>query len=56
MWDLPAGSVETLMSLGPGESLLKIGADDPMLLRHIRCDIEADLTNTDSAILGHHTT
>ncbi|WP_068277726.1 ATP/GTP-binding protein, partial [Aldersonia kunmingensis] len=55
MWDLPTGSVETLMSLGRGEALLKVGSEDPILLRHIRSDIEATLTNTDSAILGHRT-
>lgn len=52
MYQLPAGSVETIMQLGPGQCLLKIGSRDPILMRHIRSPLERVLTNTDAAIKG----
>ncbi|WP_433635589.1 ATP/GTP-binding protein [Nocardia sp. CA-120079] len=52
MYQLPAGSIETIMQLGPGQCLLKIGSRDPILMRHIRSPLERQLTNTDAAIKG----
>lgn len=52
MYQLPAGSIETIMQLGPGSCLLKIGSRDPILMRHIRSPFERQLTNTDAAIKG----
>ncbi|WP_159848483.1 ATP/GTP-binding protein [Nocardia sp. CY41] len=52
MYQLPAGSIETIMQLGPGQCLLKIGSRDPILMRHIRSPLERILTNTDAAIKG----
>lgn len=52
MWDLPRGSVETLMSLGQGECLLLVGSAPPILMRHLRSPIEVAWTNSDRAITG----
>ena len=52
MFQLPAGSTETLMELGPGQCLVKIGNRDPILMRHIRSPLEWKITNSDSAITG----
>lgn len=52
MYQLPAGSIETIMQLGPGQCLLKIGSRDPILMRHIRSPLERYLTDTDAAIKG----
>ncbi|TSD93258.1 ATP/GTP-binding protein [Skermania sp. ID1734] len=52
MFQLPAGTTETLMSLGVGQCLLKIGTKDPILMRHIRSPLERAITNSDAAIKG----
>lgn len=52
MYQLPAGSIETIMQLGQGQCLVKIGARDPILMRHIRSPLERAITNTDAAIKG----
>lgn len=52
MFQLPAGSTETLMELGQGQCLLKIGTRDPILMRHIRSPWERYITNSDAAITG----
>ncbi|SUD49583.1 Type IV secretory pathway, VirB4 components [Nocardia otitidiscaviarum] len=52
MYQLPAGSVETIMQLGQGQCLVKIGSRDPILMRHIRSPFERYLTDTDGAIKG----
>ncbi|NKR30194.1 ATP/GTP-binding protein [Rhodococcus hoagii] len=52
MFQLPAGSTDTLMELGPGQCLLKVGTRDPILMRHIRSPLEARITNSDAAITG----
>lgn len=52
MFQLPAGSTETLMDLGVGQCLVKIGTRDPILMRHIRSPLERRITNSDAAITG----
>jgi len=52
IYQLPAGTAETIMQLGQGQCLVKIGSRDPILLRHIRSPLERVLTNTDAAITG----
>lgn len=52
MYRLPPGTEETLMRLGRGQALVKIGRRDPFLLQHIRSPLEAELTDTDRAVKG----
>ncbi|MQY18957.1 hypothetical protein NRB20_20410 [Nocardia sp. RB20] len=52
LYRLPAGTEETLMQLGRGQSLIKMGSRDPFLLSHIRSPWEIELTDTDSPITG----
>ncbi|MFF0494586.1 ATP/GTP-binding protein [Nocardia sp. NPDC004068] len=52
LYRLPAGTEETLMRLGRGQCLVKIGSRDPFLLTHIRSPWEITLTDTDAAITG----
>ncbi len=52
LYRLPAGTEDTLMQLGRGQALVKIGTRDPFLLTHIRSPWEIELTNTDAAITG----
>ncbi|WP_433662698.1 ATP/GTP-binding protein [Nocardia sp. CA-128927] len=52
MYRLPPGTEETLMRLGRGQALVKIGRRDPFLLQHIRSPLEVELTDTDSAVKG----
>ncbi|WP_198406994.1 ATP/GTP-binding protein [Nocardia terpenica] len=53
MYRLPPGTEETLMRLGRGQALVKIGRRDPFLLQHIRSPLEVALTDTDSAVKGN---
>ncbi|RLK58370.1 ATP/GTP-binding protein [Actinokineospora cianjurensis] len=52
LYNLPPGTAETIMSLGQGQCLLKVGNGDPILLRHERSPREVALTDTDSALTG----
>ena len=52
LWSLPAGVTEELQSLPQGVCLLKIGARAPIMMQHLRSDLETMLTNTDEAMLG----
>lgn len=52
LYRLPAGTEDTLMQLGRGQALVKIGSRDPFLLTHIRSPWEIALTDTDAAITG----
>ncbi|RJO67953.1 ATP/GTP-binding protein [Nocardia panacis] len=54
LYRLPAGTEDTLMRLGRGQCLVKIGSRDPFLLNHIRSPWEMDLTDTDAAVTGEH--
>ncbi|WP_280405116.1 ATP/GTP-binding protein [Nocardia brasiliensis] len=55
LYRLPAGTEDTLMRLGRGQCLVKIGTRDPFLLTHIRSPHEIALTDTDAAITGRDT-
>jgi hypothetical protein len=50
LYDLPPGSQHTIMGLGQGNHLLKIGRQDPILVRHERSPLEVALTDTDGAL------
>lgn len=52
MYHLPPGSTEIIMSLAKGHCLVKYGTADPILLQHVRSDIEIELTDTDEVIKG----
>jgi hypothetical protein len=52
LYNLPAGTEETIMALEQGTCLLKVGARDPILLRHERSPREIALTDTDAALTG----
>ena len=52
MYHLPPGSTEIIMSLAKGHCLVKYGSADPILLQHVRSDIEITLTDTDEVIKG----
>jgi hypothetical protein len=52
LWNLPAGSVETIMNLKQGQFLLKIGSQRPIMVNHLRSSHEIELTDTDAAVIG----
>ncbi|WP_231949546.1 ATP/GTP-binding protein [Alloactinosynnema sp. L-07] len=52
LYNLPAGTEETIMALEQGTCLLKVGSRDPVLLRHERSPREVVLTDTDAALTG----
>ncbi|SEP53982.1 ATP-binding protein [Amycolatopsis saalfeldensis] len=52
LYNLPAGTEETIMALEQGTCLLKVGSRDPILLRHERSPREIALTDTDTALTG----
>lgn len=52
MYHLPPGSESLLMGLEKGQCLVKYGKADPILMQHIRSEIEVQLTNTDEVIRG----
>ncbi|OXM44247.1 ATP/GTP-binding protein [Amycolatopsis thailandensis] len=52
LYNLPAGTEETIMALEQGTCLLKVGRRDPILLRHERSQREIALTDTDDALTG----
>jgi hypothetical protein len=55
LYNLPAGTEETIMALEQGTCLLKVGPRDPILLRHERSPAEMALTDTDEALTGMST-
>ncbi|MER6762724.1 MULTISPECIES: ATP/GTP-binding protein [Amycolatopsis] len=52
LYNLPAGTEDTIMNLDRGTFLLKIGHEPPLLVQHIRSAAETRLTETDSAMTG----
>jgi hypothetical protein len=52
LYNLPAGTAETIMSLEQGTCLMKVGVYDPILLRHERSPREVALTDTDAPLTG----
>ncbi|WP_410604728.1 ATP/GTP-binding protein [Amycolatopsis sp. lyj-90] len=52
LYDLPAGTEDTIMGLGRGTFLAKIGAEAPLLVQHVRSPTEVRLTETDDAMTG----
>ncbi|MFE5565678.1 ATP/GTP-binding protein [Amycolatopsis japonica] len=52
LYDLPAGTEDTIMGLGRGSFLAKIGSEAPLLVQHIRSQAEIQLTETDDAMIG----
>ncbi|EME51771.1 hypothetical protein [Amycolatopsis decaplanina] len=52
LYDLPAGTEDTIMGLGRGTFLAKIGSEAPLLVQHIRSPAEIQLTETDDAMTG----
>lgn len=52
LYNLPAGTEETIMGLEQGTCLLKVGSRDPILVRHERSPREIGLTDTDGALTG----
>jgi hypothetical protein len=52
LYNLPAGTEDTIMALEQGTCLAKFGARDPILLRHERSPREIALTDTDDALTG----
>ena len=56
LYDLPPGTEHTIMGLGRGTFLMKIGAEAPLLVQHIRSAEEVRLTETDAAMTGREST
>ncbi|MGF0313712.1 ATP/GTP-binding protein [Rhodococcus sp. IEGM1428] len=52
MYHLPPGSTEIIMSLAKGHCLVKYSNADPILMEHVRSDLEIALTDTDEVIKG----
>ncbi|WP_052053389.1 ATP/GTP-binding protein [Rhodococcoides fascians] len=52
MYHLPPGSTEIIMALAKGHCLVKYGNADPILMEHVRSDLEIELTDTDEVIKG----
>ncbi|MFC9249883.1 ATP/GTP-binding protein [Amycolatopsis thailandensis] len=52
LYDLPAGTEDTIMGLGRGTFLAKIGSEAPLLVQHVRSPAEIRLTETDEAMTG----
>ncbi|MEV7043734.1 ATP/GTP-binding protein [Amycolatopsis sp. NPDC051061] len=52
LYDLPAGTEDTIMGLGRGTFLAKIGSEAPLLVQHVRSPTEVRLTETDAALTG----
>ncbi|MFC3456316.1 ATP/GTP-binding protein [Amycolatopsis speibonae] len=52
LYDLPSGTEDTIMGLGRGSFLAKIGTEAPLLVQHIRSQAEIQLTETDDAMTG----
>jgi hypothetical protein len=52
LYNLPPGSAHTIMNLERGTCLLKVGAELPLMVQHIRAPDEVRLTETDAALTG----
>ncbi len=52
VFGIPEWSDKLLASLSQGVQIIKIGTEDPRIMRHIRSAIEVEVTNTDKAMLG----
>jgi hypothetical protein len=52
LYNLPPGSANTIMNMERGTCLLKVGAEAPLMVQHIRAPDEMRLTETDAALTG----
>lgn len=52
LFGLPASSIDLMMNLQQGFCLLKVGSKPPMLMKASRSSIEAQLADTDGALLS----
>ncbi|MFK4299160.1 hypothetical protein ABH924_004341 [Arthrobacter sp. GAS37] len=50
IFSLPKGTHKIIKKLGQGVCLLKIGTQPPLMVTHIRSNLEIELTNTDGAM------
>jgi hypothetical protein len=55
LFNLPPGCLSTLMELPKGAALIKIGANKPVLVTHMRSVWEESITNTDAAMASDAT-
>ncbi|MFJ2087508.1 hypothetical protein ACIOBK_33625 [Micromonospora chokoriensis] len=53
LYSLPSHLLDDLMQLPQGVCLLRIGANAPILMQHLRSATEVALTDTDAAMAGH---
>ena len=52
MYHLPPETVDVLTQLGRGQCLMWMKGRDPILMQHVRSQLERDLTNTDNVLEG----
>ncbi|BCJ46185.1 hypothetical protein GCM10010168_51340 [Actinoplanes ianthinogenes] len=52
LFNLPSTAMGILLELPKGTPLVKIGSADPIIVSHLRSDLEVELTNTDAAMTG----
>jgi hypothetical protein len=52
LFNLPSTAMAILLELPKGTPLVKIGTADPIIVSHLRSDLEVELTNTDAAMTG----
>lgn len=50
LFGLPSTTMEPIRQLPQGTFMLKIGSRPPLMVRHVRSPIEAELTNTDAGM------
>lgn len=55
IFSLPKGTHKIIKKLGQGVCLLKIGTQPPLMVTHIRSNLEIELTNTDGAMISDAT-
>ncbi len=52
LFNLPSSAHSLLVDLPVGTPILKIGSETPIIVSHLRSDLEVQLTNTDEAMRG----
>lgn len=52
LFGLPSVTGDVIRQLPKGVCLLKVGARPPLMVRHLRSEIETELTNTDAAMIS----
>jgi hypothetical protein len=52
LFGLPSVTGDVIRQLPKGVCLMKVGARPPLMVRHLRSEIEAELTNTDAAMIA----